>query len=251
MRFTSKLPDVGTTIFTVMSRRALEENALNIGQGFPDYRDRSALGELADRGGRRGSQSIRADGRRDRTARANLRQARFTCYQRRFDPQPRSRSPAAPPKLCTMPSKRSWEPGDEVIIFDPAYDAYEPAVRLAGGRCVRIAFAPPAFRFDWDEVRRALERAHPAHHHQQSAKSQLHGGGRARTSTPSPRACAIGPITVLADEVYEHVLFDGRRHALGARASGIARAQLRGVSPSAKHCTQPDGESATASRHPH
>ena len=42
-------------------------------------------------------------------------------------------------------------PGDEAIIFDPAYDAYEPAVRLAGGRCVRIALAPPAFRFDWDE----------------------------------------------------------------------------------------------------
>ena len=47
-------------------------------------------------------------------------------------------------------------PGDEAIIFDPAYDAYEPAVRLAGGRCVRIALAPPAFRFDWDEVRRAV-----------------------------------------------------------------------------------------------
>ncbi len=46
--------------------------------------------------------------------------------------------------------------GDEVIIFDPAYDAYEPAVRLAGGHCVRIALAPPAFRFDWDQVSRAL-----------------------------------------------------------------------------------------------
>ena len=65
-------------------------------------------------------------------------------------------------------------PGDEVIIFDPAYDAYEPAVRLAGARCVRIRLAPPAFRFDWDDVRRSTERSYSAHHHQQSAKSQLH-----------------------------------------------------------------------------
>ena len=67
-------------------------------------------------------------------------------------------------------------PGDEAIIFDPAYDAYEPAVRLAGGRCVRIALAPPAFRFDWDQVRRVLSERTRLDHRQQPAESQLLGG---------------------------------------------------------------------------
>ena len=102
-------------------------------------------------------------------------------------------------------------PGDEVIIFDPAYDSYEPAVRLAGARCVRIALAPPAFRFDWDEVRRAL-----------SVRTRL-----IIINSPQNPSCTVAtrddldalaacirdrPITVIADEVYEHVLFDGRRH---------------------------------------
>ena len=66
-------------------------------------------------------------------------------------------------------------PGDEAIIFDPAYDAYEPAVRLAGGRCVRIPLSPPAFSLRLGSRARALERAHAARHHQQSAESELHG----------------------------------------------------------------------------
>ena len=72
VRFDSKLPDVGTTIFTVMSRRALEEGALNIGQGFPDYADRSALGGVIGGRDRRGAQSIRAHGRRGRAARTDF-----------------------------------------------------------------------------------------------------------------------------------------------------------------------------------
>ncbi len=112
-------------------------------------------------------------------------------------------------------------PGDEAIVFDPAYDAYEPAVRLAGGRCVRIALAPPAFRFDWDQVRRAL-----------SDRTRL-----IIINSPQNPSCTVAdrgdldalaalirdrPITVLADEVYEHVLYDGRRHA-----SVLAHPELR------------------------
>ena len=112
-------------------------------------------------------------------------------------------------------------PGDEVIIFDPAYDAYEPAVRLAGGRCVRIPLAPPAFRFDWDRVRRHL-----------SDRTRL-----VIVNSPQNPSCSVAtladldalaalirdrPISVLADEVYENVLYDGRHHA-----SVLAHAELR------------------------
>jgi methionine aminotransferase len=112
-------------------------------------------------------------------------------------------------------------PGDEAIIFDPAYDAYDPAVRLAGARCIRIALTPPAFRFDWDEVRRHL-----------SERTRL-----IIINSPQNPSCTVAngadldalaalirdrPITVLADEVYEHVLFDGRRHA-----SVLAHPELR------------------------
>jgi methionine aminotransferase len=112
-------------------------------------------------------------------------------------------------------------PGDEAIIFDPAYDAYEPAVRLAGGRCVRIALAPPAFRFDWDQVRRAL-----------NDRTRL-----IIINSPQNPSCTVAdghdldalaalirdrPITLLADEVYEHVLYDGRSHA-----SVLAHPELR------------------------
>jgi methionine aminotransferase len=112
-------------------------------------------------------------------------------------------------------------PGDEAIIFDPAYDAYEPAVRLAGGRSVRVALAPPAFRFDWDQVKRSL-----------SERTRL-----IIINSPQNPSCTVAdrddldalaalirdrPITLLADEVYEHVLYDGRRHA-----SVLAHPELR------------------------
>jgi methionine aminotransferase len=103
-------------------------------------------------------------------------------------------------------------PGDEAVIFDPAYDAYDPAVRLAGGRCVRIPLTPPAFAFDWDRVRGAL-----------TDRTRLN-----IVNSPQNPSCTVAtradldalaalvrdrPICILADEVYENVLFDGRRHA--------------------------------------
>ncbi len=111
--------------------------------------------------------------------------------------------------------------GDEAIIFDPAYDVYDPAVRLAGGRCIRIALQPPDFGYDWDEIRRAL-----------SERTRLiiinnpHNPSCTVASRADLEALAAlvrdRPITVLSDEVYEHVIFDGRRHA-----SVLAHEELR------------------------
>jgi methionine aminotransferase len=220
LRFNSKLPDVGTTIFTVMSRRALEEGALNIGQGFPDYaidpRLAAALTEVIGEGR---NQYAPMEGVVELRERISLKLQRS--YDRRFDPEAEITVTCGGTEALYDAIQAVVGPGDEAIIFDPAYDAYDPAVRLAGARCIRIALTPPAFRFDWDEVRRHL-----------SDRTRL-----IIINSPQNPSCSVAsgadldalaalirdrPITVLADEVYEHVLFDGRRHA-----SVLAHPELR------------------------
>jgi methionine aminotransferase len=210
VQFKSKLPEVGTTIFTVMSRRAAEENALNIGQGFPDYpidpRLSNALVEVIAEGR---NQYAPMEGTLE--LREQISKKLAGSYQRQFDPHAEITVTCGATEALYDAIQASVGPGDEVIIFDPAYDSYEPAVRLAGARCVRIALAPPAFRFDWDEVRRAM-----------NPRTRL-----IIINSPQNPSCTVAtqddlnalaacirdrPITIISDEVYEHVLFDGRRH---------------------------------------
>ncbi len=218
MHFTSKLPDVGTTIFTIMSRRAVEEGALNIGQGFPDYpidpRLSDALLEVISEGRNQYAPMEGVVELREQIS-AKLQ----FCYGHRFDPASDITVTCGATEAiydaiqATVGSGTPGSPGspDEVIIFDPAYDVYEPAIRLAGARCVRIPLEPPAFRFDWDRVKAAL-----------TERTRL-----IIINSPQNPSCSVTsaedldalaactrdrPITVLSDEVYEHVLFDGRKH---------------------------------------
>jgi len=220
LRFNSKLPDVGTTIFTVMSRRATEEGALNIGQGFPDYPIDPRLGaSLVAVIGEGRNQYAPMEGVVE--LREQISAKLKTSYGRWFDPLNEITVTCGGTEALYDAIQAVGSPGDEAVIFDPAYDAYEPAVRLAGGRCVRIALTPPAFRFDWDRVRHAL-----------SDRTRL-----IIVNSPQNPSCTVAdrddldalaalirdrPITLLADEVYEHVLFDGRNHA-----SVLAHPELR------------------------
>ena len=211
MQFNSKLPDVGTTIFTVMSRRAVEENALNIGQGFPDYPIDPRLGKaLLD---------VVAEGRNQYAPmegvvelREQIARKLFTSYARAFDPSSEITVTCGATESIYDAIQAVIGAGDEAIVFDPAYDVYDPAIRLAGGRCVRIPLLPPAFRFDWDHVRGAL-----------TDRTRL-----IIINSPQNPSCSVAsradldalaslvrdrPITILSDEVYEHVLYDGRQHA--------------------------------------
>ena len=220
MHFSSKLPDIGTTILTIMSRRAVEENALNIGQGFPDYPIDPRLAELvadAIRGGH--NQYAPMEGSRALREQIAIKLER--CYGCKVDPQTEVTITCGGTEALYDAIQTVIGAGDEAILFDPAYDSYEPAVRLAGGVCVRIPMDPPHFRFDWDRVRVAL-----------TPRTRL-----IIINSPQNPCCTIAPradldalaalirdrpISVLADEVYEHVVFDGERHA-----SVLAHPELR------------------------
>jgi methionine transaminase len=206
----SKLPEVGTTIFTVMSRRARELGALNLGQGFPDYEIDPRLTELVGAAMQAGyNQYAPMEGSpqlRERIA-VKLR----ACYGLDLDPESEITVTLGATEAIYSAIQAAVGPGDEAIAFDPAYDSYEPAVRLAGGRCVRLPLAPPDFRYDWDRVRAAI-----------NDRTRL-----LLLNSPSNPACTVAgaadlealaaairgrDVVVLSDEVYEHVVFDGARH---------------------------------------
>jgi methionine transaminase len=211
MRFQSKLPDVGTTIFTVMSRRALEEGALNIGQGYPDYPIDPRLGQsLVEAVAEGRNQYAPMEGVIE--LRVEIARKLKTSYAVEVDPQTEITVTCGATEALYDAIQAVVGPGDEAMVFDPAYDAYEPAIRLAGGRCIRIPLTPPAFRFDWDRVRQGL-----------SDRTRL-----VIVNSPQNPSCTVStrtdldalaalirdrPISILADEVYENVLYDGRRHA--------------------------------------
>jgi methionine aminotransferase len=215
-----KLPDVGTTIFTVISRRAVEAGALNIGQGYPDYPIDPALAALVTEAMAEGlNQYAHGDGlpQLRRAIAAKIAE----CQGVAIDPETEITLTCGATEALFSAIQAVVDRDDEVIVFDPAYDAYEPAVRLAGGRCVRVPLHPPGFAIDWDRVRAAL----------------THRTRLVILNNPHNPACAVHGVAeldalaellrgretlVLADEVYEHVVFDGVRHA-----SVIAHPELR------------------------
>ena len=207
----SKLPDVGTTIFTVMSRRARELGALNLGQGFPDYDIDPRLGELVGAAMSQGhNQYAPMEGLI--SLRERIAQKLFMSYGLKFDPESQITVTLGATEAIYSGIQAVVGPGDEVIMFDPSYDSYDPAVRLAGARSVRIPLLPPGFRYDWDRVRAAI-----------NERTRL-----ILFNSPHNPACTAASsqdldtladvirgrdILVMSDEVYEHVVYDGRKHA--------------------------------------
>lgn len=207
----SKLPDVGTTIFTVMSRRARELGALNLGQGFPDYDIDPRLTELVAAAMSQGhNQYAPMEGLM--TLRERIAQKLFMSYALSVDPESQVTVTLGATEAIYSAIQAVVGPGDEAIAFDPAYDSYDPAVRLAGGRCVRIPLMPPGFRYDWDRVRSAVN---------ERTRLVLFNSPHnpACTAATSDDLNALADvirgrdILVMSDEVYEHVVYDGRRHA--------------------------------------
>ncbi len=207
----SKLPEVGTTVFTVMSRRARELGALNLGQGFPDYAIDPRITELVAAAMSEGhNQYAPMEGvmsLRERIAEKLLRS-----YGRKVDPESEVTVTLGATEAIYSIIQAVAGSGDEVIAFDPAYDSYEPAVRLAGARCIRLPLTLPDFAYDWSRVRRALT--------ERTRLVLINSPHNPACTTVTAEdldqlAAAIRGrnVVVLSDEVYEHVVYDGRKHA--------------------------------------
>jgi methionine aminotransferase len=211
MLIDSKLPNVGTTIFTTMSQLATERRAVNLGQGFPDFEGPAELHEALHRHTRAGRNQYAP-----MTGVPALRQAIArkvaALYGRETDPDAEVTVTSGATEALFAAIHAVVQPGDEVIVLDPCYDSYEPAIDLAGGSTVHVPLVPPAFTVNWQRVRDALN----ARTRMIILNSPHNPTGATLTSDDLVALADLlrdTPVMVLSDEVYEHIIFDGRRHA--------------------------------------
>jgi methionine aminotransferase len=207
----SKLPDVGTTIFTVMSKLSQDHNAINLSQGFPDFEPDEALLDRVNHHLRTGKNQyppmIGIPTLREAISRKLFLNNGINVNS---DTEITITSGATEALFCGIQSL--VHAGDEVIVFDPAYDSYEPAISLAGGKTIHIPLLLPDYEIDWDEFRQKLNgrtRLVIINSPHNPTSSILHN------SDLDKLAEAIRPLNcvVLSDEVYEHIIFDNQKHA--------------------------------------
>lgn len=206
----SKLPDIGTTIFTVMSRMAQEYGAINLSQGFPDFDCPPRLRELV---------SFYLNDRKNQyppmtgipQLREQIAAKVMDLYGFAADMDQEVTVTSGGTEALFDAIQATVSRGDEVIVFDPAYDSYGPGIALAGGVTVHIPLSLPDFRIDWDLVKdRINERT------RMIIINTPHNPSGAIMSTQDIDTLAEltrdREIYVLSDEVYEHMVFDGGVH---------------------------------------
>lgn len=216
----SKLPQVGTTIFTVMSALAAEHNAVNLGQGFPDFACDPALVDAVTTAMQAGHNQYPP-----MTGVPALREAVSAkieaLHGRRYDPASEITITAGATQAIITTILAIVHPGDEVIVLDPCYDSYVPNIELAGGRAVRVPLTPGTFRPDFGQISAAITPRTRAilinSPHNPSAT--IWG---AEDMLALQDLLAPTDILLISDEVYEHMVFDGAEHQSAARFAGLA-----------------------------
>lgn len=205
----SKLPHIGTTIFTVMSQMANEHKAINLSQGFPDFDGPSALLNAVG--------TYIAQGMNQYAPMSGLPVLReqIAAKVQRIYGNPVSADEVTVTSGATEALFAAIaavvRPGDEVIMFDPAYDSYDPAVELNGGVSIHLQLQPPQFAIDWVQVKAAI-----------TPKTRLiilnsphNPTGSVLTAADMQQLLELvhdTDILLLGDEVYEHIAFDGQQH---------------------------------------
>ncbi len=216
----TKLPSVGTTIFTVMSALAAEHQAINLGQGFPDFgcdpRLVQAVTDAMTAGHNQYPPMPGVPALRDAVA-AKIE----TLYGHRYDPGTDITVTAGATQGILTAILAVVRPGDEVIVLEPCYDSYVPNIELAGGTVVRVPLTPGSFRPDFDRLAAAITPRTRA----LIINSPHNPSGTTWSRADMERLDALlAPTEVLliSDEVYEHMVFDGASHESVARYPGLA-----------------------------
>lgn len=210
LNITSKLPNVGTTIFTVMSRLATENNAINLGQGFPDFAMSEELVSLVN-------EAMKNDFNQyaPMPGWMPLREALAEKIEFLYKtkPDPDTEITITPGGTYAIYSSLTaiLQPGDEVIVFEPAYDSYIPNIEVNGAVAVKINLLFPQYKIDWDAVRKAIT---------PKTKAILINSPHNPTGSvidaddiAQLRSIVRGTnIFIVSDEVYEHLIFDNIPH---------------------------------------
>ena len=225
MQITSKLPEVGTTIFTTMSKMALDYKAINLGQGFPDFNTDDRLQSLVSK--------AMADGMNQYPAMAGVPALREVIHQKvkalygkSYDVDTEITITSGATQAIMAAVLASVGSGDEVLVLEPCYDCYLPAIRLAGARAITIPMVSPTtinplFSIDWDRVKASI-----------TAKTRLliinsphNPTGAILTATDLDALEDLVQdtnIMILSDEVYEHIIFDEAPHLSLASRPALA-----------------------------
>lgn len=206
----SKLPNVGTTIFTVMSQLAAQYQAVNLGQGFPDFPMHETLTGLVDKAMRDGfNQYTHMNGYP--LLRERLAAKVETLYGTKINADSDiTITPGGTYAIYTSLTT-VLQPGDEVIVFEPAYDSYIPNIEINGAKAVRIPLTYPAYSIPWDEVKAKIN----TRTRMIMINSPHNPTGAVLSATDMQELSAIVEgtnILILSDEVYEHLIFDELQH---------------------------------------
>ena len=220
MNLNTKLPKVETTIFTVMSQLAIEHHAVNLGQGFPDFdAPKRLMDELVNAMQQGKNQYAPMHGI------AALRQAiadkTLRCYGRQVNIDSEITVTSGASEAIFDAVLAVVQTGEEVIVLDPCYDCYEPAINLAGAKAVHIALEPYTFAVDWNKVKAAVT----PRTRMIFINTPHNPSGAVLTSDDMKALSEIvkdTEILILSDEVYEHIIFEGRRHESALRYPELA-----------------------------
>jgi methionine aminotransferase len=231
----TKLPKVGTTIFSVMSQLALQHQAVNLGQGFPDFEPpqelRDALTRAMNAGRNQYAPMHGTAGLREQIA---LKTERL--YGRKLDVDTDITVTSGATEAIFAAIAATVRAGEEVIVFDPAYDCYEPAIELQGARAVHVPLTVPAFAIDWQRVRDAV-----------TPKTRMilvntphNPSGAVLSAVDLDELAAIvrdTGIVVLSDEVYEHIVYEGAHESVLRHPELAERSIVVSSFGKTYHCT--------------
>ncbi len=220
MQIESRLPEVGTTIFTVMSALAQQHGAINLSQGFPDFDAPRELLDLLDQHARAGHNQY-APMAGVPVLREAIAAKAEALYGATYDPDTEVTVTAGATQAIFTAVASLVRRGDEVIVFEPVYDSYGPAIELNGGKPVYARLTLPDYKPDWAQVKKLITKRT-----RMIIINSPHNPTGAVFSSDDMlalQALVHGTnIVVLSDEVYEHMVFDGARHESVMHYPGLA-----------------------------